>query len=251
MPRRTFALFTVFLSLAFSAYAQQRGQNAPPQPPAKPVPLFFRETFKGRAPGPTPPEPVTAAHAMNPNLELKLYGPGAKAQPDHESGLLLYNAADGLPGGEIITWVWSGMTEANWAVTLRDKSNYVDLTGPAKIKWRTRVRSFRALRLLIKLADGTLLAADYAEPDSTHWRESEFYLIDIPRWRVIDATKAVEGADTAWRTTVDLSKVDEIGFTDLGRGAGHNPAGSSGVDWIEVYGKPIARGVSGNQSPSR
>ena len=86
-----------------------------------------------------------------------------------------------------------------------------------------------------------MLAADYAEPNSTYFRETEVYIMDIPRWRVLDPVRVVEAADTAWRTNVDLSKVDEIGFTDLSRGVGHNPAGSSAVDWIEVYGKPVKR----------
>jgi hypothetical protein len=224
----------VFSASLLSAYAQQA---------EKPIPLFFRETFK--AP-PVASEDVvfTTQHAANPNLEVKLYGPGSKPQPDHESGLLLVNRGDGLPGSGVTSFVWSGMTEANWAVTLRDKSNHVDLTGPAKIRWRIRPRSFRGLRLVLKLADGTMVAADYVEPDSTYFRETEFYLVDIPRWRVLDPVRVIEGADTAWRTNVDLSKVDEIGFTDLSRGAGHNPAGSSAVDWIEVYGKPVKRAAS-------
>lgn len=231
----------VFLALGFSTYAQPV-QN-PSGPAAKPIPLFFRETFKAPLIA-TEDRALTNEQVDNPNLDLKLYGPGAKAQPDHESGLLLVNRGDGLPGSDVTSWVWSGMTEANWAVTLRDKSNYVDLTGPAKIRWRIRPRSFRALRLVIRLADGTMLAADYAEPDSTYFRETEFYLIDIPRWRVLDADRVIEGSDTAWKTNVDLSKVDEVGFTDLSRGAGHNPAGSSAVDWIEVYGKAVRRNPS-------
>jgi len=39
----------------------------------------------------------------------------------------------------------------------------------------------------------------------------------------------------------DLKKVDEVGFTDLMRGAGHGLAGNSGIDWIEVYGTPVKR----------
>jgi hypothetical protein len=50
----------------------------------------------------------------------------------------------------------------------------------------------------------------------------------------------------------DLSKVDEIGFTDLMAGSGHGPGGSSRVDWIEVYGKPVKRDVgSQNQQTSQ
>jgi hypothetical protein len=44
-----------------------------------------------------------------------------------------------------------------------------------------------------------------------------------------------------WRDAIDLGKVDEIGFSDLMAGAGHNSQGNSGVDWIEVYGNPVRR----------
>ena len=37
----------------------------------------------------------------------------------------------------------------------------------------------------------------------------------------------------------DLTKVDEIGFTDLMNGAS-SPA-CTRLDWIEVYGKPVKR----------
>ena len=235
----TYSLLAVFLALACSTYAQQPAQNATGAA-SEPIPLFFRETFKG-PPVASENEVLTTEHAMNPNLELKLYGPGSIPHRDHESGLFRINRGDGLPGSEVTSWVWSGMTEANWLVTLRHESNYVDLTGPARIRWRIRPRSFAALRLVIRIEDGTMLAADYAEPNSTYFRETEVYIMDIPRWRVLDPVRVVEAADTAWRTNVDLSKVDEIGFTDLSRGVGHNPAGSSAVDWIEVYGKPVKR----------
>jgi hypothetical protein len=237
--RKVYVLLMVVLVFALNVFAQQRGQNAPALPP-KTASLIFRETFQGRAPGAEAEIPLTTSHAANPNLELKLYGAGAKAQPDHESGLLLNNAADVL-GGPDVSYIWSGVTEGNWVVTLRDKTNYADLTGQAKIRWRVRMRGFHALRPVIKLADGTLLVADYAEPESTYWRETEFYFVDIPRWRVLDPAQAVESRDAAWRTNVDLSKVDEIGFTDLARGAGHGQGGNSGVDWIEIYGSPVKR----------
>ena len=57
----------------------------------------------------------------------------------------------------------------------------------------------------------------------------------------MDPALAVESRDAAWRTNVDLSKVDEIGFTDLGRGAGHGQGGNSGIDWIEVHGNTVKR----------
>ena len=52
-------------------------------------------------------------------------------KPDHESGIELDTATpDPVTGTGLISWVWTGMTEGNWAVTLRDKANYVDLSAP-------------------------------------------------------------------------------------------------------------------------
>jgi hypothetical protein len=44
---------------------------------------------------------------------------------------------------------------------------------------------------------------------------------------------------------MDLSKVDEIGFTDLMPGSGHGDGGYSDLGWIEVYGKPVPRSGAG------
>ena len=62
----------------------------------------------------------------------------------------------------------------------------------------------------------------YAEPDSTYFRETEFTLlmshaIDVPCRRVLDSARLIEAGDTAWRANVDLSKVDENGFTDCSK----------------------------------
>jgi len=51
----------------------------------------------------------------------------------------------------------------------------------------------------------------------------------------------VETIDGVWKSNVDLSKVDEVGFTDLMRGSGGGPGGGTRVDWIEVYGSPVPR----------
>ena len=44
-----------------------------------------------------------------------------------------------------------------------------------------------------------------------------------------------------WEENPDLSKVDEIGFTDMMQGSGHGSGGWSRIDWIEVYGAPVKR----------
>jgi len=236
-----FSLVVAFALLLTQETGAQTGAQKPSA-----VPLFFRETFASQQPNSPTQIPVTEKHALNPNLELKLYGAGAK-QPSgykgriNDSGLLLNQGEDEARPGENVSYIWSGVTGDNWGITLRDKNNLVDLTGTAKIRWRTRYRSFYNLHLLIKLADGTMLAADYAEPEATYWRETEFYLVDVPRWRVINVETMNVDRDNAYRTNVDLSRVDEIGWTDLRRGAGHGTQGNTGVDWIEVHGKPVKR----------
>jgi hypothetical protein len=79
------------------------------------------------------------------------------------------------------------------------------------------------------------LVSDYAEGPSVDWHESEFSIAGI-RWRRMDIKTIVEGA---WMTNADLRQVDEIGWTELAPGGG-TPA-SSRVDWIEVYGRRVAR----------
>jgi hypothetical protein len=239
------ALALVFVA-GLSASAQQPAQNAaapaaqaPAAPAPQPPPLFFRESWKERPAGsPTGDIPLTPAFTANANLEMKLYGHAKEIVPSAEDE----RVASEL--NERLTFVWSGITEGNWAVTLRDRNNYVDLSGLGRIQWRTRQRGFHTLRPVIKLADGTMLVGDYTEPTSSFWRRSEFFLVDVPRWRVLDAEQVVESRDAVWRTNVDLSRIDEVGFTDLSRGGGHGQGGSSAVDWIEVYGKPVRRGTT-------
>jgi len=229
------------LGLGMAGFAQQRTQtNQGPEP--KSVVLLFREDFKSGVPNDLP---MTGDLLTNPNLELKLYGPGAKAGKDPLTGLRLNNEEDAANPGQITSYVWSGVTPGSWAVLLKEKNNYLDLRGPARIRWRVRPRGLHVMHPVVKLADGGMFVADYGEASSTYWRESEFYFADIFRWRALNPTTVAEAQRKAgepiWRDTIDLSKVDEIGFSDLMGGAGHNSQGNSGVDWIEVYGNPVKR----------
>ena len=52
------------------------------------------------------------------------------------------------------------------ALALRHRDNYVDLTGLAKIRWRTKQTGFHVIRPIVKLADGTWLVGDYGEAPS-------------------------------------------------------------------------------------
>jgi hypothetical protein len=183
--------------------------------------LFFREDWKE-----TPAaEPVTQDHVANPDLILSLYGPG-------KSGIK--KSHHDTPADDPF-YIWSGDCTANWAVTLRHRSAFADLTGRAKIRWRTEQAGFRELRIVLKLADGTWLVSDQSDGPSRDWRVREFNIGDI-HWRRLHIDSVLEDA---WVEKPDLSRVDEIGFTDLMRGGG-SPA-CSRLDWIEVYGGKRAR----------
>jgi hypothetical protein len=183
--------------------------------------LFFREDWKESPPA----TPITQEHVANPNLVLKLYGPGKDG---------IKKSHHDTPKDDPF-YVWSGTCPAQWAVALRHRDSLVDLTGLAKIRWRSKQAGFRQLRLIVKLADGTWLIGDQADGESRDWREREFNIADL-RWRRLDIDKILEGAQVE---KPDLARVEEIGFTDLMAGGG-TPA-CSRLDWIEVRGRPVKR----------
>jgi hypothetical protein len=209
------------------AEGRGRGGNQPP-------PLFFKETW----------QIVGAAHAIaagenvltNANLELKLHGPSATAaDPDKRIWI-------STPP----TNIWTGMTTTPFAATLRDRENFVDLTGLAKARWVTRASGFHVVRPVVRLADGTYLVGDYAATAST-FLESEF-AFSSQRWKKLDIDRVVTvgrydaaGDASAWADAPDLSRVDEVGFVDLMPGSGHGAGGYINVASFEVYGKPVRR----------
>jgi len=183
--------------------------------------LFFREDFRE-----TPPEtPVTQAHIVNPDLTLALYGPGRdgvkKSHHDQPADDPYY--------------IWTGTCTGPAAVTLRHRNSFADLTGQAKLRWRSKQSGFHLLRIVLRLASGKWLVSDQFDDASDDWRVREFNFSDI-RWRHLDVATVTEGD---WEAAPDLGKVDEIGFTDLMAGGGS--AASSRVDWIEVYGRSVGR----------
>ena len=199
-------------------------------------PLFLKENFQRPAnePGQTPIKP---SNLTNTSLELMVYGRDAK-------NLTISGVADN-PTGPIN--LWTGMSTEPIAVTLRDKNNYVDLTGLAKIRWVTRASAFHAVRPVVKLADGTMLVADHGESSTTTFNLSEVSLFGL-RWVKLDPERVVTtgvygpvGDAASWIEHPDLSKVDEVGFADLMPGTGHGSGGWVNVANIEVYGKPVKR----------
>ena len=213
MPTMSRLLMATPFLIVLSAGAQAPEDNRPP--------LFFREDWKEIA----PVAPVTQEHVANPKVQIALYGPGKDG---------IRKSHHDTPKDDPY-YIWLGSCPANCAIALRNKDAFVDLTGLAKIRWRTKQTGFRSVRLTLKLGDGTWLVSDYAEGPSVDWHESEFSIAGI-RWRRLDIKTIVEGP---WVANPDLSQVDEIGWTELAPG-GNTPA-SSRVDWIEVYGRPVAR----------
>ena len=207
--------------------------------------LFLREDFKIDPNEPNvnnadePEQPITAGNGANPNLEVHVYGD----QPGTRIADQSYN--------NHLTYAMTLLCTSNCAITVRDKNNDVDLSGGvATLRWRTRISGFRYLHPFIKLADGNWLVGDKATSMSTAWVVSEMNLVDV-RWRRLDIKNVIETGDGYWVDYPDLSRVEEIGFTDLMRGAGHGSAGGSRIDWIEVYGKPVPRAAKGATNSNR
>ena len=189
---------------------------------ARPRPaLLFREDWR-ETPAATP---VTQEHVANPDLTVTCHGPAAgKIKKSHHD----------KPADDPF-YVWSGDADGTWAISLRHRAVQADLSGAAKIRWRAKQTGFRQLRLIVKLASGQWLISDQYDGDSVDWREREFVIADL-RWRVLDITKMVEAR---WEPKPDLTRVEEIGCTDLMRGGG-TPA-SSRLDWIEVHAAAVPR----------
>src|SRR6478609_4593207 len=159
MRRRTaFRLAALVISTmtAGVTFAQQRGQAPEGQAPAagrgrgaaaaadaatRP-PMLFREEWKYAGQSTDEARRVNQSVVSNTRLELKLYGDAKNVEVYQHEGR---------------NDLWSGMTTAPVALTLRDKANYMDLTGLARLRWMVRTSAIHALYPTLKLADGTLI----------------------------------------------------------------------------------------------
>ena len=212
----------IFLCTAAAAFAQAPagrggGRGGAPQPPPS---LLFKEGWK-EAPGNVP---MTQEFVTNADLSVNLYGTGKE-----DFGV---TSEGGVPH------IWTGLCATACALTLSSKSNFIDLTGKAKIRWFTKTSGFHEVRPVLKLADGTFLVGDHIDAHTYDYHESEIFLAEV-RWLKLDATKVQPKGELLDK--VDLSKVDAVGFADLSPGSGHGSGGYDDVAWIEVYGKPVKR----------
>jgi peptidoglycan/xylan/chitin deacetylase (PgdA/CDA1 family) len=186
------------------------------RPESRQAARAFREDWK-ETPAATP---VTQEHVANADLVLAVHGPGRhRLKKSHHD----------QPAGDPY-YVWSGDTAAPWAVSLRHRQGPIDLSGPARVRWRAKQSGFHELRLIVQVAPTQWLVADQSDGPSTDWREQEFPIAELT-WRSLDITRIVEGR--AVEKPI-LSRVLAVGVTDL-RAGGGTPA-SSRLDWIEVYG---------------
>ena len=209
-------------------------RHAPAAAREQAVSLFFSESWR-HTPGEPFEAPVTQSNVSGRNLELELFGLDAKDLQ-----------ISGEPGPDNYLNVWSGLSKQPFAVLLKDKNRYVDLTGLARIRWVIRTAGFHEVRPAIQLADGTLLVGDHAD-SSTIFAEREFAIADI-RWRLLDPTRVVtlpikgaRGEAGSWYPNPDLSKVDAVGWVDLMPGSGHGFSGWINMATIEVYGRAVSR----------
>jgi hypothetical protein len=261
----------VFPHLAIRAQPAAAGQDSAVKfgTPTPPIPLFFREPWKqtGRFDASTgfrPQHPVTQAAVTNANLVLTVYDPAASRTADFAktpppdtnpadwrgpacvlmSGYEQNPPPAKVPAGEPTDPpnLWTGACTTPVAVTLKDRRNFVDLTGLAKIRWVTRVSGFHVVRPVVRLADGTWLVADYGEgaaaANSTAFLETEVAIAPL-RWLALDIGRVVTRG--TWVEKPDLRRVDEIGFATLLPGSGHGWGGFVNVSRIEVYGRPVPR----------
>jgi len=202
-----------------------RASNAPP--------VFKVEWV--RPPSQNGQVPVVQQNIADPNIELKEYGAAAKEF-----------MTSGTPGNESTPFtVWSGACTGPFAVTFRQKNNYVDLAGLGRIRWTIKTSGFHEVRPVVKLADGTLLVGDHTDASIAMFAVREFALADV-RWIKLDPNRVVTlgsngPANQIWVNNPDLSKVDEVGFVDLMPGSGHGTGGYIHLGTIEVYGKAVPR----------
>src|SRR5437868_4883723 len=195
-------------------------------PPAVRPPLLFREAW--RLPthtGPATDENMRFAPEVvtNERLEAKLYGAGSAPvrAAEHEGRIDL----------------WTGLATSPVALTLRDKRNYLDLTGLARLRWIVRTNAIHTLYPVVKFADGTLAVGNRGI--ST---DDEFVQVEIAfsgmKWYTLDPQNIVVKLEVK---NPDLSKVDEVGLASLAPGGGHGIAGSANFSTAESFAKPVPR----------
>jgi hypothetical protein len=226
---RTLVVFglAVWTSAAFAQQAPAgRGQVAATPPPAIRPPLLFREEwreplYKGERDDVN--QRFTPYVVTNDRIEAKLYGPDSHVirAAQHEGRIDL----------------WTGLATSPVAVTLRDKRNYVDLTGLARLRWIVRTNAIHTLYPVVKLADGTMAAGNRGISTDGEFLQVEVAFGDM-KWFKLDPAKVVVMTEVM---NPNLGKVDEVGLVALAPGGGHGIAGSANLSAVELFAKAVPR----------
>ena len=212
--------------LAIALFVLSAAAVSAQQPPVTRPSLLFKEEWRlPKHDGAATDENTRFAPDVvtNDRLEAKLYGPGAAPvrAAEHEGRVDL----------------WNGLATSPVAVTLRDKRNYVDLTGLARLRWIVRTNAIHTLYPVVKLANGTLAVGSRAITTDGDFVQVEIAFTGM-KWFTLDPQKLIVMTEVS---KPDLSKVDEVGLASLAPGGGHGIAGSANWSTVELFAKPVPR----------
>lgn len=212
------AVALAFLMSSAAAYAQP-GQAGRPA-------LLYSETWRLPAHQGAATDDNTRFEfgvTANANVEAKLYGPGSAPvrAAEHEGRVDL----------------WNGLATSPVAVTLKDKRNFIDLTGLARLRWIVRTNAIHTLYPVVKLADGTLAIGNRAVTTNGDFLTVEIAFAGMT-WYKLDAQKMIVMTEVK---SPDLARVDEVGLASLAPGGGHGIAGSFNLSTVELFAKGVPR----------
>lgn len=238
------AIVVLIVMASWLAVHASASQGAPPQQrpaggrggftsaPSDPAQLLFHESWT-RAPM---SQPMVQDNLGNKNLDLHIYGNA------NEIRKAFHPEED---------YTYTGETIENWAITVSDKSSFWNLAGDGRMRLRTRNSGYRFLHVVIKTADGKYFVSEEGSGESTAWIETDYILSNL-HWRNLLMTDTPSNASNRRApnpkripivatspATPDLSKVDEVGFSDLMPG-GWIPS-TSRVNAFWLYGKAVPR----------
>jgi len=244
MPVRDFPLALaglLFVTVLAVAQAQAPAQPARGRgngrggftgPPSNPATLLFHEAWT-RAPM---AQPMVQENLGNQTLTLHIYGnPGEVRKTFHPDE----------------DYTYTGETTTNWALTVSDRKVFWDLSGDGRVRLKTRNSGYRFLHVVVKTSDGKYFVSEEGSGESSAWIETDYVLSDL-HWRSLLMTDTPSNASNrrpvdpkrvpiiaTSKATPDLTKVEEVGFTDLMEG-GWIPA-TSRVNSFDVWGKAVPR----------
>lgn len=218
------------LAIGSTGVLAASADGAAPRAPTPRPGLFFEETWQQIPKGGE--NPIVQAHVANPKLELKLYGP--KNEELQITGVPV--GQEGYDTNPIHTW--SGLCGAGCTFAFRHKDSYADFSRGARIMVQSKTSGFHKIHTFIKLADGTTYIGDKELGQTLDFLFEEFRLEEV-RWISFNTELGMTKGNLL--PTLDLSKVDEIGFTDLQPGADHGPGGWSDVAVVRVYATAVPR----------